>query len=59
MWSLQVHATINGAPFHDLTADDREAGPSGVVKDEDEEAADGGAAVKDEDFVVFDYKRCR
>ena len=54
-WSLRDRAEIIGTPFLDLTGD---AGPSGV-KDEGEEEADGGAAVKDEplDFSVFDRYR--
>ena len=45
---------ITGAAFYDITADDREAGSNGVVKDDEED--DGGTAVKDEplDFTLFD-----
>ena len=60
-WSLRDHAEITWAPFLDLTsADDQEAGPSRVKDEEEEQEADGGAAVKDEplDFTVFDRCRC-
>ena len=52
--SLRDHAEITGAPFLDLTADDHEASPSRVVKDEEEE-------VKEEadDYAVFDRYRRR
>ena len=60
VWSLRNHAEITGASFLDLTADDRETGAKGVVKDEEEE--DDGAAVNGDplDFTGFDrYRRYR
>ena len=47
---------ITGTPFLDLTTDDREAEPSCIVKDKEQD--DDGAAVKGDplDFSVFDYR---
>ena len=68
-WRGEGLRVVSAAPreddwtaFFNLIADDREAGPArGVVKDEDGEADEGGAAVNDEpqDYTIFDCYRRR